>query len=76
LQQLRKTRILATDYAKELGIARQYPSESDDAFRIRVSEVLRDHGHLVEAHEVYQDKLYNQDDNILIGLIGSMAQEL
>lgn len=68
--------MLATDYAKYYNIAPQGKDESDSAFRGRVSGELRDAGHIIEAHEVFNDERYEQSDNVMSGIIGAMAQAL
>ena len=68
--------MLATDYAKCYRIAPQQEGESDLSFRGRVAGQLRDMGHIVEAHEAQQDKLYDDNENVMDGIVGAMAQAL
>jgi|SRR3990167_5147979 len=68
--------VLATEYAKYHGIEAQRKSESDIAFRGRVSGALRDAGHLIEAHEAYQDARYEESANVMTVITGALAQAL
>lgn len=68
--------MLATEYAQYYGIASQGEGEADMVFRNRVSGALRDMGHIIEAHEAWQDKLYDQSDDVMTGVIGAVAQVL
>lgn len=68
--------MLATEYAKYYGVEEQREGESDMAFRGRVSTALRDMGHVIEAHEAYQDERYEDSDSVVTGLFGVMAQAL
>lgn len=62
--------------AQEFGIAPQREGESDFEFRHRVSGALRDQGHIIEAHEAFQNALYDQNDDVMTGIVGAMAQTL
>lgn len=62
--------------AQEFNIPAQQPNETDEAFRTRVSGVLRGQGHIIEAHEAYQNALYDQDENAMTGIFGAVAQAL
>jgi len=66
--------MLATQYAEYCGIEAQREGESDLAFRSRVSGALRDQGKLIEAHEAYQDKRWDEDGGVSLGIMGAMAQ--
>ena len=70
--------MLATDYAKYYNIDAQKDGESDSLFMSRVSGVLRGAGHIIEAHEVAQNKRYDADDgdNVMAGIAGAMAMAL
>ncbi len=68
--------MLATEYAEYYSIASQEESESDYTFRNRVANALREMGHVIEAHEAFQDKRYEQSDDVMGGVIGAMAQAL
>jgi hypothetical protein len=68
--------MLATEYARYYGVEEQRENESDMAFRGRVSTALRDMGHIIEAHEAYQDERYEDSDSVMTGLFGAMAQAL
>ena len=68
--------VLATEYAKYHGIEAQRKSESDIAFRGRVSGALRDAGHLIEAHEAYQDARCVESADVMTVITGALAQAL
>ena len=68
--------MLATGYAEYYGIEPQREDESDKGFRGRVATALRQSGHLVEAHEAYQDARYETSDDVMTGLFGVVAQAL
>ena len=68
--------MLATEYAKYHGIEAQREGENDTAFRDRVSGALRDAGHLIEAHEAYQDARYEESADVMTGITGALAQAL
>lgn len=68
--------MLATEYAEYYKIEAQKESESDLDFRQRVSVALREMGHIIEAHEAYQDQRYEESDNVMTGLFGAIAQAL
>lgn len=70
--------MLATEYAIYYGIAPQSENETDLAFRSRVSGILRDHGQIIEAHEVYSDKRYDAEDgaDVMTGIMGAVAQAM
>ncbi len=66
--------MLATEYAQYYNIEAQREGESDLAFRSRVSGKLRDAGKIIEAHEAYQDKRYEDSDSVVTGITGALAQ--
>ena len=68
--------MLATEYAQYYKVEAQREGESDTAFRGRVSGALRDMGHIIEAHEAYQDERYENSDSVTTGIMGAMAQAL
>lgn len=68
--------MLATDYAAYYKIAPQDKDETDFEFRSRVSGILRDRGQIIEAHEAYADKRYEDSDDVMTGVIGAIAQAL
>jgi hypothetical protein len=68
---------ITTQRAKEFGLNPQAEGESDMAFRNRVSGRLRDMGHLIEAHEAYSDRLYDDPEgDAMTGVIGAIAQAM
>ena len=66
--------MLATEYARYYGLNPQQESESDCVFKDRVSGALRDTGHIIEAHEVFNDARYEDDDGVVTGIVGAIAQ--
>ena len=68
--------MLATKYAQYYKIEAQQKDESDMDFRQRVSVTLREKGHIIEAHEAYQDKFCEDSDNVVTGIFGAIAQAL
>lgn len=68
--------MLATEYAQYYNIDPQKEDESDNNFRSRVAGKLRDMGKLVEAHEVQQDAYYNDNENVITGIVGALAQAM
>ena len=68
--------MLATEYAEYYGVEAQREGESDAAFRGRVSTALRNGGHVIEAHEAYQDERYENSDSVMTGLFGAISQAL
>jgi hypothetical protein len=61
--------------ANEFNIKPQQHDESEQAFRQRVSSTLRDMGYVIEAHEAFADKLYDEG-NTMDGIIGYVAQAM
>lgn len=68
--------MLATRYAEYYGISRQGENESDSSFRYRVAGKLRDMGHLIEAHEAQQDARWDENETVVAGITGALAQML
>ena len=63
--------------AQEFGIEAQREDESDFEFRDRVSNSLRAMGHLIEAHEAFSNKLYDDPTgDAMTGIIGAVAQAM
>ena len=62
--------------AREFDIEPQQENESDSAFRCRVSGMLREAGHLIEAHEAFQNALYDQSDDVMTGIFGAVAMAM
>lgn len=61
--------------AQEFGLPPQGEDESDAAFRYRISSSLRDMGHIIEAHEAYQNALFDTSDAVVTGILGGVTQE-
>ncbi len=59
--------------AQEFGIEPQRKSESNLAFRNRVANTLRSMGHIIEAHEAYNNCLYD-DPKAATGIMGAVAR--
>lgn len=68
--------MLATEYANYYELEPQVEDESNFDFKRRVSIALRKAGHLIEAHEAYQDARWDQNDNVLTGIAGAIAQAI
>ena len=68
--------MLATEYAEYYEIEPQREGESDRDFRGRVATALRQAGHLVEAHEAYQNERHETSNDVMTGLFGAVAQAL
>jgi hypothetical protein len=66
--------LLANQYVGMFGIEQKKENESVAAFQSRVSGVLRDNNMLIEAHEVYHNKRYENDEDVMTGIIGAVAQ--
>ncbi len=70
---------LAIQYGKHYKIAR-IDSESDDDYRSRVSGVLRARNNLIEAHEAFSGRRYEDsaqgDMGPMTGIVGALAQAL
>lgn len=69
----------AREYGEYLGIP-QVEDESDDRFRERVAGVLRSKGQIIEAHEVYSGRRWDDPEQgaagPMAGITGAMAQVL
>ena len=68
--------MLATEYAQYYKITLQQEGETDEAFRRRVAGALRDMGCIIEAHEAANDARYEDDDNVMTGIVGALAQAM
>ena len=68
--------MLATEYAKHYGIEKQRKDESNEDFRLRVSNELRAKGNIIEAQEVYHDCRYEQGGVVLDGLFGEAGRAM
>ena len=63
--------------ASEFGIEGQREGESDSNFRDRVSGALRATGNIIEAHEAFNNSLYDDPDgDAMTGIMGAVAQAL
>lgn len=64
--------------AREFGIPGQGADEADDAFKMRVSGALRQMDHPIEAHEAFQDALYDDPSHpmTLTGILGYTARTM
>lgn len=68
--------MLATEYAEYYNIEPQADNEDDLQFKERVSGELRDMGKIIEAHEAFQDERYEENEDVITGFMGAMAQAL
>ncbi len=66
--------MLATEYAKYYKIDKQQEDEDDLVFRSRVAGVLRDMGHIIEAHEAQQNAHHDESNQVMTGVFGAIAQ--
>lgn len=68
---------LSRQRAEEFGIER-LEEESDENFKYRVAGLLRKQGHIIEAHEAFSGRLYDDPEQSLTGpmagIIGVIAQ--
>ena len=66
-------------YAEYLGVEQQ-KGESDDGFRKRIAGILRSSGQIIEAHEVYSGRRYDDPEQgrtgPMAGILGATAQAL
>jgi len=68
---------IATERAREFGIAGQQAGESDYAFGHRVALELRRDGHIIEAHEAESGHLYDDPQgDAMTGIMGAVAQTI
>lgn len=70
--------MIATEYARWLNLPPQAEGESDDTFRSRIAVALRADNRLIEAHEVLQDKRWDEEgsDMVMAGVAGALAMAL
>jgi len=70
--------MITAQRAQEFGIDSQGENEPDVAFRERVSGILREQGHIIEAHEALRNCLYDDDPSggVMEGIMGAMAGAL
>ena len=70
---------MANEYAEYLGL-KKGEKESDDAFKSRVSGVLRERGSIIEAHEAFSGRRYYDPDQgptgPMAGIFGAVAQAM
>lgn len=66
------------EHAKYYGITEQAEGETDAEFRGRVAGVLRDQGHIIEAHEIFTGRRYDAEDgqDVVTGIMGALAQAM
>lgn len=68
--------MLATEYVEYYGFKPQGKNESDQDFKARIASQLRRMNKPIEAHEAYNDKRYEQSENVMDGVFGMIAQAL
>ena len=70
---------LAREYAGYYGVT-QHEGENDDAFRSRVAGELRKKGNIIEAHEAYSGRRYDDPEQgptgPMAGIFGAVAQAM
>lgn len=70
---------LACEYGKYYKITRQ-EDESDSAYRSRVAGELRRQGHIIEAHEAFSGRRYDDPEQgpsgAMTGIFGAVVQKL
>ncbi len=71
---------LAKKYAENYGITKQGEKESDYNYRSRVSGELKKQGRLIEAHEAFSGRRYDDPNQgewgPMTGLLGAAAKAL
>lgn len=71
---------MANEYTDQradwFGVEKQREGEDDSAYRNRVANELRKQGHIIEAHEAYNNALYDQSDAAMAGIAGALAQAM
>jgi len=67
--------MITAQRAQEFDIEPQRTDEHAQAFRERVSGILRAQGHIIEAHEALRNRLYDDDPDgdIMEGITGALA---
>ena len=68
--------MLATEYAKYYKIKPQCDGESDEDFRLRVSNALRDMGKIIEAKEAYLNRRYEDSESVLDSVAGEIGRAM
>jgi len=70
---------MAHKYADYLGI-KQGEGENEDAFKSRVAGVLRKKGSIIEAHEAFSGRRYDDEEQgatgPMAGIFGAVAQAM
>lgn len=70
---------MAHQYAEYLGV-KIGENESQDSFKSRVAGILRQKGSIIEAHEVYSGRRFDDPDQgptgPMTGILGAVAQAL
>lgn len=67
---------IATEYAQIYQIEAQKEGKSDADFRGRVAGAIRDKGDSIEAHEAFNNELYDESEDVMTSLIGVATQAL
>lgn len=65
--------------ARDFKLMPQGKNENDYNFRDRIAGELREMGHLIEAHEALQNRLYDDPEagtSVVDGVMGAMAQTM
>jgi hypothetical protein len=63
------------NHAYDFGLPLRQEGENAKAFRARISGALREKGHMIEAHEAWTGKYFDQGDTS-IGILGSVAMKM
>lgn len=63
------------NHAHDFDLPPRQEGESANAFRERISSALRDRRHMVEAHEAWTGKFFDEDD-AATGIIGAVAMRM
>ena len=70
---------IAHEYADYLGI-KQSEGENEDAFKSRVAGVLKKKGSIIEAHEAFSGRRYDDEEQgatgPMAGIFGAVAQAM
>jgi hypothetical protein len=68
--------MLATEYARYYEIEAQRDGESDEDFRLRVSNALRAMGKIIEAKEAYLNRRYEDSESVLDSVAGEIGRAM
>ena len=68
--------MLATEYAEYYKIEGQRDGESDEDFRLRVSNALRAIGKIIEAKEAYLNRRYEDSDSVMDSVAGEIGRAM